>query len=152
MIRSLRARHRGIFVLLALTLPVGFTAALLARRTQSVSPSPSTDDAGRGRTLRWDEFGLELGVEYVQGATLRLRLRRWSEPAAPGLLLYWCPLAATDASLPGEARLLGSLGPAASAPRDFSLNDVSPRGWLVLYSLGHAEVLGQLQLNLEQEL
>jgi hypothetical protein len=149
-IRSLRARHRGIFVLLLLTLPAAFATALLGRRalTPEAPPTLSTTLPEVWRELQWPRFDAVLGLRYDPTRTLALRLQSWKEPAAPVLLLYWSPSEPTDDSLPPAARLLGS---AASAPREFTLEAAAPRGWLVLYSLGHSEVLGSLPVDVGQE-
>lgn len=147
MIRSLRARHRAIFVLLAVLVPAGYAAALLDRRAPppaSVWPGEGLPGASEGarRTVMWSQVELLTEIARGDDGALRVRALSWSEPAPPGLALYW---SAVDPAgdLPDGARFVGALGPAA---REFTLRDVAGGGWLVLYSLGHGETLGALAL------
>lgn len=147
MIRSLRARHRAIFVLLAVLVPAGYAAALLGRRAPPPASAwpgegPTGATTGARRTVMWSQLELLTEIARSDDGVLRVRALSWSEPAPPGLALYW---SAGDPAgeLPDGARFLGALGPAA---REFELRDVAEGGWLVLYSLGHGESLGALAL------
>lgn len=148
-IRSLRVRHRAIFVLLALLVPAGYAAALLGRRAPPPASdwpaleSPSAPD-GEPRTVLWSTLELLTELRRADDGALHVRAQSWSEPAAPALALYWSARAPTDGELPGDARFVGALG---GATRDFVLRDTPAGGWLVLYSLGHGEVQGALELE-----
>jgi hypothetical protein len=146
-IRRLRARHRAIFALLAVLVPAAYAAALLGRRAPpqaSAWPDEGISGASEGaaRTVMWSQVELLTATARTADGALRVRALSWSEPAPPGLALYW---SAGDpgGELPDGARFVGALGPAT---RDFELRDVAADGWLVLYSLGHGETLGALAL------
>lgn len=143
MIAPLRRRHRLVFGALTLGLPALLAAALLKRppvpldalAVDAAAPAPSTDQ--RGRELRWDEAGLTVKVSSGSVALTTIAPTRVPDP-----LLYWSAEPATS-SLPTDARLLG---PLSSAERQtFALP--GPAGQLILYSLGHGEVLSQLALG-----
>lgn len=143
MIAPLRRRHRLVFGALTLGLPALLAAALLKRppvpldtlAVGAAAPAPSTDQGGR--ELRWDAAGLTVMVSSGSVA-----LRTVAPTRAPDPLLYWSRQAATS-GLPTDARLLG---PLSSAERQtFALPE--PAGQLILYSLGHGEVLSQLALD-----
>ncbi|HVS19788.1 MAG TPA: hypothetical protein VMT18_14380 [Planctomycetota bacterium] len=148
MIRPLRARHRAIFALLAVLVPAGYATALLGRRApapESIWPAPPTSERvadGPERSVMWSPISLLTRLRRSNDGTLGVRLESWEEPAPPATILYWSPREPVDGELPAAARFVGALG---AAPRELVLRD-APDGWLVLYSLGHGEVLGALDL------
>jgi hypothetical protein len=95
----------------------------------------------------WSESELLTELRRGDDGALSVRVLSWSEPAAPALALYWCASQPADGALPEGARFVGALGAASAAPRDFVLRDTPAGGWLVLYSLGHGEVQGALELE-----
>ncbi len=146
MIAPLRRRHRVMVTLLLIAVPVGLVLALAARPPVPVVEGlPAALAAGPGfgggDVESYDVFG-ELGVAVrsyhaADGAVLELTP---AEPLArPDVLVYWSGETASD-RLPDGAVLLGALSdrartysvPAAAAGR---------AGHLVLYSLGHQEVV-----------
>lgn len=151
MIRALRSRHRAIFALLTVLVPVAYAAALLGRvqpppaSEWPAEPSPPAPEKP-SRLVMWSEHELLTQLRRADDGALHVRAVSWSEPAAPALALYWSADAPQDAELPADARFVGALGSASSAPRDFVLSDAPAGGWLVLYSLGHGEVQGALSL------
>lgn len=152
MIRSLRSWHRAVFVGLTLTLPAAWAAALLGRSapapesTWPAEPSLASVE-GEARTVMWSTQELLTELRRGGDGALHVRALSWSEPAAPALALYWTANAGEDGELPGDARFVGALSGAA---RDFVLRDAPAGGWLVLFSLGHGEVLGTLALEEER--
>lgn len=152
MIRALRARHRAIFSGLALVVPAGFAAALLGRQPPpSESPWPADGTApapqGEPRIVMWSTQELLTELRRGDDGTLYVRALSWREDAAPALALYWCPAGPTHGMLPEGARFVGPLGSPGGAPRALALRDAPAAGWLVLYSLGHGEVQGALELG-----
>lgn len=146
MIAPLRRRHRVMVTFLLIAVPVGLVLALSARPTLPIMEELPGALAGgpnaRGADVEgYDVFG-EIGVaargyQTASGAVLELEP---AEPLArPDVLVYWSAEAAGD-RLPDGALLLGVLSdrartyavPAAAAGRE---------GFLVLYSLGHQEVV-----------
>lgn len=153
--RAQRIAHRRTFVALLAVVPLGFAAALAGR-----SPLPSSaalpDDPASARAPAdfvwvgaWMASGLSLSLGFGQAGERRLvELMDWGEPASPDVLLYWCAHEPQGGALPLDAVLLGSLGAPENAPRRLDLPpDAGRGGWLALYSLGHAEVLGALSLE-----
>lgn len=153
MIRPLRSRHRGIFILLLLLLPLGLGAAILARKppapaselprsldSQVALPgyaiASESDDSWSGTVihthfLRNQEGGL--AVELHPRAPLR----------QPALLLFWTSdTAEKPTRLPEDARLLGSFGGARGA--FYPLPEAG--GSLILYSLANQRVFSSASL------
>ncbi len=138
MIARLRGRHRRLVVWVGAIALAGFIAALLARPPRPIEPRLRSVD-----TTGWTSFGPEErlrasllgepGDEYVNVA-------RAPRLVGPDLLVYWSP----DAGAPGDAGgrgqvLLGALGdPGVYRYRLPSSRD---GGTLVVYSLGHEEVV-----------
>lgn len=152
MIRSLRARHRAIFVVLAALVPAGYAAALLGRRAApptsawpeaTVTPAASGDE----RLVTWSPISLRTRIRRADDGTLAVALESWREPAPPDALVYWSASEPGDGELPDDARLLGPLG---NGPRALSLEHAPEGGWLVLFSLGHGEVVASLALAEER--
>lgn len=148
MIRALRVRHRVAFAALALIVPAGYAAALLGRRgppPASAWPAESTlaAPAGRARVVMWSSIELLMELRRGGDGALFVSALSWSEPAPPALALYWSAGEPADGELPPDARFVGALG---GAPSELALHDAPAGGWLVLYSLGHGEVLGALAL------
>jgi hypothetical protein len=151
MIRPLRARHRAIFVALAVLVPATYAAALLGRRAPAPesdwpAAEPATTD-GAAQTLqhdRWSPHALETELLRDGGGATWLRVDAWREPLPPAAVLYWSPIEPRDGELPPQARFLGAL---QAAPCRFALPHGSARGWLVLYSLGHGSVSDALALE-----
>ena len=150
MIRALRVRHRATFVVLAVLVPAALGAALLGRRTPA-GPPPRPDPADvsvvtqRSEVVAvWSHLSLITRMWRDEDGSLGLRLEAWRAPAPPTTLLYWSAEEPRQGELPGDARFVGALG---TPPREFVLRDAPAGGWLVLFSLGHGEVVGSLDLS-----
>jgi hypothetical protein len=151
-IRPLRSRHRASFVALALLLPPALVAALASREPQAASHLPNAWSAASEPSIEW------LGAVELAGTGLSARQgrsadgRSWVElsgrvePKRPDVLVYLAPQEPAEGSLPNGSHLVGSLGAVAPAPRVLEL-PAGTQGWLVLYSLGDAAVLGALELG-----
>ena len=136
MIAPLRRRHRAVFTLLALLLPVGLVAALRAR------PSFDTFEPGDATQGALAVDGLEAPLVAVLSEDV-LELRALIDPKVPNLLVYHSQLAPPGAGLPPDARLLGALP--GTRPTSFELG--SSAGVLLFYDLGHSTLLGSLPLS-----
>ena len=128
MIQPLRKVHRRSFVLLALVLPAVFIAGLLARRP--LVPAERVSD--------------RISLVLPSGAEMVIDSRDlWGSAVdAPDPLVYWTLAAPAPGSLPGGARLLGSLE-AARRNRLRLPGDTGARGYLILYSLAWHKPVAQ---------
>lgn len=155
MIRPLRARHRAIFFVLAVGLPILFWSALLARdsEVEALTLAPELSESGPCLTVEWEDEqrwpGLAIttrvghSVSAGQQAACELEAR---EPLKqPDLLLYWSP-SAPSGSLPEDAYLLGAW---AAARGCFLLPSAygEQAGHLTLFSLGHGAVVASASLE-----
>jgi hypothetical protein len=152
LIRPLRARHRAIFVMLALLLPPALAIALASRRAPATGVLPQAlvhglDDA----RVAWSD-AVELATSglrarQARGSDGRLRVELGGEgPRRADVLVYLAPRAPAEGELPEGARLVGPLGSTSSVPRMIELpSDAS--GWLVLFSLADGVALGALELE-----
>ena len=132
MIAPLRRRHRVMTVLLAVAVPAVLVAALGSRRAVPASRLPATLAAGpttSTATVRSHDGSVEIALPAT---------------VAPGLLAYWT---SQDVSgrLPDDAVLLGPVG--GSRLRTFPLPHDADSGRIVIYSLGHQEVVEILPLD-----
>ncbi len=146
MINSLRKRHRGIFGLLAIALPLLFIAALLARKPvpkmSEYSLATETDASGFPHLLysSGDNFADPLIVTYLRSdslpaANLLLQLDVKEHLQAPEPLLYWIRSSKTaEFPPPATAIFLGSIR--GKGLQDFTLPSDAQEtdGRLVIYS------------------
>jgi len=157
MIRELRARHRAVFAVLAVGLPIGLGFALASRGSvPPISPgSPGPIEAAAGvpsgtpevdtRARAGDvELRVRMWRPEADGA-VALELRAARDLELPDVLVYW---ADSDQAreLPPNAVLLGPL--AGTRARCWRLPRRAPgvAGRLYLYSLGHQELAASLEL------
>ncbi len=135
MIRPLRRRHRLWIALLSLTLPVGVGLGLAARPE---APRGESRSSGLDWTKARELEGLDLSL-LTDPSDASLWVRPSVDAQRPDVLVYLTSEPPGLDSLPRDAHLVGSL--AGVRPRRLELGDA--RGsTLVLYSLGHQEVLG----------
>jgi hypothetical protein len=146
MIRPLRVRHRWMTTTLAVALPLGFAAAMVAREphvTAGVaSPGAVPDGPPLGETYATDlgPFG-ELPLEARfgrRGGALTLELTPTEPLRRPELVVYWSPAAPEEIAdeLPQSAVFLGVQGDEA---RRFPLP--SGAASLLLFDLGRGELV-----------
>lgn len=144
MIRPLRRAHRAASVALALALPLGLAAALMARPDPPAAVLEGLVPPGAsGRVVaEWEvpELGLAASLLAEEGGPRWLTLVPADDPREADVLVYWtaAPGAGAEALAAG-ARLLGTL--AGAAPRAFALPPEVAGGRLVLFGLAHQEVL-----------
>lgn len=139
MIRSLRRRHRQVFLVLAVVLPLLFAAGLVARRTVPVAEAPPVKlptASDRPGLVAWDEAGLRLGsgADYLDVVPT-------GAAEFPDILLYWSP-DPPEADTPGsQAFLLGAID-GVRAQR-CSLPDFAREvdGYLIAWSLAHRRAI-----------
>lgn len=155
MIAPLRRLHRRSMPVLALVLPLGLWAALDARPALPVQPGVTTgqgfdpeqaNDSRPGRLVLADGSSL-----FVMQSAGRVELHcDGPAPALPALLVYGAISNVEPAELPGGAHLLGGLG--GPAPRHYELPEalVGDDTWLLVYSLGHQELVGACPLPAPQ--
>ena len=137
MIAPLRRRHAVAWVVIGLSLPVGYVAALAARRD---IPRVDAPDDVAGETL-WTRsralaaVDVDLAARRTTSGT-ELLLTPHRPLARPDVLVYWLPPGAEP--VPRPSVLLGAF--AGDAPASFPLPvaaDEGRLGTVLLYSLGH---------------
>lgn len=156
MIRSLRQRHRQVFAVLGVLLPMALIGGIAARKSiPTVAELPPVIAKPlAGTSVAWERGGLfeKLSV-VVSLATnsptdLSLRLEAPADFARPDVLVYWSAANTLPAEkLPDDAILLGVL--AANELR-VPTSAVGTRGHLVLFSLADQEIVAvsrAIQLN-----
>jgi hypothetical protein len=151
-IAPLRARHRVIFAVLAIALPVIFVLALRARDDErNIAALPETiasdgpDLGERGNTYVTVHNGEEF--RFAFDSTPRLvAVEQVSGERAPDLLVYWTPSAPQMHELPSGSILLGALG---ERERRFVLPDAvnEHTGAFVVFALAHGAVIAVVNLN-----
>jgi hypothetical protein len=125
MIQPLRSAHQWIMGGLALALPTIFVAGLAVRQ-----PSPPVSASFPGRR--------------VWAGNIPGELRSFHKALVPDLLVYWAQSVPSDATLPPDARLLGSLHGA----QDLDAPPF-PGGYLLAYSLPDRRVVASVAMSRE---
>lgn len=145
MIRPLRVRHRRVVLTLAIVTPLLFAAGLATRRPIPLSTDGATPpEADRHRDAEivdrdesaWGD--LPILTDWLGGPGAAVRLEVTEPLRQPDLLLYWDPEPAGD-RLSDSALLLGPVGGRRRASWDVPAPVEGGR--LVLYSLGHGEIV-----------
>jgi hypothetical protein len=158
MIQALRRRHRRIITGLAVVLPLAFSAGLVMRRPQPVMPaipSPLLPSAPAFTKILLEKNDLWRGLEirtrvYVDHDPPRrvlVELQPQNEIVSPDLLVYWHEGESSSENHPPEnSYLLGAL--AGKRPGRFVLPEAAllRDGQLILYSLGHQQILAATPL------
>ena len=125
MIQPLRRAHQWILTGLALVLPAIFVAGLAVRQ-----PSPPLSKSLPGRR--------------PTAGNISETIRSFQKVLAPDLLIYWARTVPSGATLPPDARLLGSL----HGTQDLDLSKVSG-GYLFAYSLPDRRVVTYAAIGAE---
>jgi hypothetical protein len=149
MILSLRQRHRQMFAVLGVLLPLAFALGIAARRTvpQSGMLPPEISTWTQSFTATDDERGDLFDKSPVQ-------VRLWREQVTgrfavgfsaakdflkPDLLAYWSAThPATNDALPVDARLLGAF---VAGPLLLPAEASNTNGFLILFSLANQEIV-----------
>lgn len=149
MILSLRQRHRRIFAVLGVMLPLLIVVGIVMRPTvpevetlpPDLSPQPVTFTAtGYERDDLFDKSPVRARLyRDHESGTFALGLTASKEFLKPDLLVYWShSRPATGDTLPPEAQLLGAFVSAALIlPPEASTTD----GQLTLFSLANQEIV-----------
>ncbi len=169
MIRSLRQWHGRIWALLAPGALLGLGATVLTRAPEGDTPreargqAPAVVWAAEGsapgpspavlptETPIYEEervFGDAGGTLAIYQRGERFVVRLACERCAadhPDPVVFWAS-APVGEGLPSDARLLGGL-PRGESSFELPFEGGDLRGSLLLYSLGHARVVGQVQLG-----
>lgn len=158
MIQRLRRRHRNLFVILSVILPVLFLAALATRpsapRTQEIPPFLVNETPAFPRVLfeksnLWSGHDLLTRVctDQMPPQRLAVELQPRRAFSKPDILVYWHEPATTSGNqLPENAYLLGAL--TAKQLRRFVLPEPARLvdGKLILYSLAHHQIVATTML------
>jgi hypothetical protein len=149
MILQLRQRHRRVFALLGVLLPLAFIAGIALRRT--IPPAAALPSGLSTQTITFTATGHEWAGLFAK-APLIVRLFRdrasgalaagFSAPKdflKPDLLVYWsaAPPTNTD-TLPPDARLLGAF---VAEPLVLPAESTATEGHLILFSLANQELV-----------
>ncbi|HTI97826.1 MAG TPA: hypothetical protein VL527_02900 [Dongiaceae bacterium] len=150
MIRPLRQRHRRMFVVLGIALPLAFAGGIIARKAvPQVAHLPAGINPVQPEysAVEWERTDLfptnAITVRLLRNAPgAGRRAVAFAAPAdfvKPDLIAYWVPgNSAPIADLPETAQLLGTFASAAlPLPEPASQQP----GCLVLYSLADSEIV-----------
>ena len=146
MILPLRQRHRRVFAVLGVLLPIAFGVGIAARKTMPLRTETNwVTELREAEKLAWERSDLftkvPVGVRLLHGpAWYRVGFSVGRGFAKPDLLVYWVAGNPTiGETLPADARLLGAFDALRSLqlPEDASATG----GALVLYSLADNEIV-----------
>jgi hypothetical protein len=148
MILPLRRRHRRMFAVICVLLPVAFVAGVAARK-----PLPTASPAGQETFLnQWDRRDLfantVIRVQLLREASntnhIAIQMSGPKDFVKANLLVYWLPAASTlKDTVPDDAVLLGAFVSGQPLPTPPALT--GKPGALVLYSLADHEVVSVSQ-------
>ena len=158
MIRSLRKRHMATFSVLLVVLPLLYALALSVRsEPKSVDELPAFGDdaaafsvvlAERAHDSSAFKATTRIVADQSPAGQIRLEIALHANIEAPDMLLYW---SASDVEsggqLPSNAYLLGSLQAASRQQVPLPSAAREKDGRLILYSLGHQEVVASVPLE-----
>lgn len=148
MILSLRQRHRRMFAVLGVLLPVSLIFGIAARKPVALRAMPGLVADLRGSETevwrRTDVFPkVPVNVRMLRGpmsSWYTVEFRPSQGFAKPDLLVYWVTGApSVEDSLPDNARLLGPFNPAI--PLQLPSEASNAGGVLILYSLADNEIV-----------
>ncbi len=150
MIAPLRRRHRLMTASLAVVVPVLYVVALTARPDEPVAQLPAALASPPAGELDNDFGELFTDPQIVvrsrsDGTTWWLELEPRRPIARPEVLAYWSRSAATG-RLPEDAYLIGSLTGDRTRAFELPREALGRAGTLVLYSLGHQEIVASTRL------
>jgi hypothetical protein len=151
MIRPLRQRHRRLFAVLVVALPVAFVGGIAARRpvpTSALFPGSISGEPRRFTAIQWSRGDLftkapirvTLIREQAGSGRFAVELSATKDFAKPDLLVYWIAGGSTVSNaIPENAVLLAGFNESIRLP----LPTVGPaaNGMLILYSLADHEVV-----------
>ena len=149
MILPLRQRHRRLFAVIGVLLPIAFVVGVAARKpVPNAAALPGDLAASSGNLIPtdgelWNLFqrpSIRVRLLYQPGTPHRaIRLFAMRDFVKPDLLVYWLPgrLAVTNI-LPANSTLLGSFdAPVLELPAEAAKTE----GTLILFSLADQEIV-----------
>jgi len=156
-IRSLRKRHLATFSVLLVVLPLLYVLALSVRSEPKIVESLPVfgDDAAVFSIVLAEyvhdapafEATTRLVADESRAGRMHLDIVLHERIEAPDVLLYWSASdAAAGGQLPADAYLLGSLQRASRQQVPLPRAARERDGHLILYSLGHQEVVASAPL------
>jgi hypothetical protein len=150
--RSLRKRHRAMFITLAVIVPLLFLAGLGVRQSIPAVQDPTVPPAARGRgdleVLREDAAPGELPIRVAwlrapgAGTQRMVGLELDGPVKQPDLLVYWDEHQGGGSDPSEEARLLGRVGDRLQIV--WNVPQPSSSGRLVFYSAAWKESAGSM--------
>ncbi len=147
MIAPLRRRHRWLIATLTVVVPVLFVVALTGRPAgPAIGTLPAElAETARGRVeSEHDDLFAHPIITRIRAtdAEWLVELQPREPLAKPELLVYWTAEATSgDERLPAGAYLIGSLAGTRSRVYTMPEQTLGQAGRLLLYSLGHQEVV-----------
>ena len=148
MIRPLRIRHRRIFTVLGVLLPVAFGLGIAARKPvpqmNAVPPGLTEPTPDALLVKQFDDLFAKAAVQVMlmkeDGSAGQFAIFCLARDnfAKPDLLVYWSTASSTTDTLPEDATLLGAF----SALRlKLPSATLTTEGALILYSLADNEIV-----------
>jgi hypothetical protein len=152
-IRPLRQRHRRVFAVLGVLLPVAFIAGLAARNpvpTMATLPAEIVGDTSRFTTVVWKRTDLFEGQTILtrlltdDAGTVAIALSPKDPLAQPDLMAYWSDgNQPVQDRLPDDAVLLGAMTGIPAVPLGLPDSTTAREGRLILYSLADHEIVAR---------
>ena len=154
MILPLRRRHRRIFAVIGMLLPVAFVAGVAARKPVPMAALPNSLFSGQETFSinQWERLDLftntAVRVQLLREASntnrIALQMSGPKDFVKADLLVYWLPAESTlKGTIPDDAVLLGAFISGQPLPAPPALT--AKPGSLVLYSLADQEIVGRSQ-------
>ena len=150
MILPLRQRHRRMFAVIGVLIPIAFVLGIAARRPVPAVTAVPEELTGSSRPFAsptWERsdlfmkraIGARLLRESGNTGRLAVELSAANDFVKPDLLVYWADGKANLAdALPDNAILLGAF---SSSPLRLPQKATRSEGLLVLYSLADSEIV-----------
>jgi len=153
MILPLRRRHRRMFAVIGVLLPVAFVAGVAARKPIPTASLPAGLPSGQETLLnQWERHDLftnaAIRVQLLRDAPntnrTAIQMSAQKDFVKADLLVYWLPAESTlKDDIPDDAVLLGAFVSGQLLPVPAALT--AKPGSLVLYSLADQEIVGTSQ-------
>lgn len=152
MILPLRRRHRRMFAVIGVLLPVAFVAGVAARKPIPALPIPMPSGQESFSMNRWERLDLftntAVRVQLLREASntnrIALQMSAPKDFVKADLLVYWLPAESTlKDTVPDDAVLLGAF--ISGQPLQVPPALTAKPGALVLYSLADHEIVGASQ-------
>ena len=154
MILPLRRRHRRMFAVIAILLPVAFVAGVAARRpiptttppVALLSPRQTFSQSGWNRSDLFTNVAVQVQMlhDAVNTNRIALQISPPKDFVKADLLVYWLPAESIlKDNIPDDAILLGAF--VSGQPLPMPLTVAQKSGRLILYGLADHEILSVSQ-------